>query len=300
MRGLGYRFDLEDRAWLRANQLAFRGTSFETLSVPAEIDPRSYMSLRDQQQLGSCSGASRTACEERLNQLATKTTAKLLLSMMFAYLTNQKCCDCFGADNGATISGSVQAAAQYGICHETLMPYTGQYFTEVPDPALTEGKAHLIQSHTVISDYDTAIQYLGTAGVIQIGIPVGNAFQNCRGPLTASMVRQDARNPEGGHALAVIGYVSPETAGAVCSALAASARTAGANVCGTDDRKWLIGQNSWGTQWGAGGFFFIEPATWDLLCQSASGGGQVELIGMSHLQSFNNPDAAIDWSQCYA
>lgn len=35
MRGLGYRFDLEDRAWLRANQLAFRGTSFETLSVPA-------------------------------------------------------------------------------------------------------------------------------------------------------------------------------------------------------------------------------------------------------------------------
>jgi C1A family cysteine protease len=287
MRGLGYRFDLEDREWLRANQLAFRGTAFETLSVPAEIDPRSYLSLRDQQQLGSCSGASRTACEERLNQLATKTTAKLLLSMMFAYLTNQKCCNCFGADNGATISGSVQAAAQYGICHETLMPYTGQYFTEIPDKATTEGKAHLIQSHTVISDYDTTVQYLGTAGVIQIGIPVGNGFQNCRGPLTANMVRQDARNPEGGHALAVIGYVSAETAGANSA----------------DDRKWLIGQNSWGAQWGAGGFFFIEPAAWDFFCQSANGGqgiGQVELIGMSHLQSFDNPDAAIDWSQCYA
>jgi C1A family cysteine protease len=284
IRGLGYRFDLEDRAWLRANQLAFRGTSFDTLSVPAEIDPRWYMSLRDQQQLGSCSGASRTACEERLNQLATNTTAKLLLSMMFAYLTNQKCCDCFGADNGATISGSVQAAAQFGICHETLMPYTGQYETEIPDAALSEGKAHLVQSHTVIREYDTAIQYLGTAGVIQIGIPVGNVFQNCHGPLTASMVRQDTRSPEGGHALAVIGYVSAETAGAN----------------GVDDRKWLIGQNSWGTQWGAGGFFFIDPAAWDLLCQSASGGGQVELIGMSHLQSFDNPNAAIDWSQCYA
>jgi hypothetical protein len=132
------------------------------------------MSLRDQQQLGSCSGASRTACEERLNQLATKSTAKLLLSMMFAYLTNQKCCNCFGADNGATIAGSVQAAGQFGICHETLLPYTGQYFTDIPDGATTEGKAHLIQSHTVISDYDTAIQYLGTAGVIQIGIPVGD------------------------------------------------------------------------------------------------------------------------------
>lgn len=122
IRGLGYRFDLEDRQWLRANQLAFRGSPLETLRVPAEVDPRSYLSLRDQQQLGSCSGASRTALEERLNQLATKTTAKLLLSMMFAYLTNQKCCDCFGKDEGATISGSIQAAGQYGICHESLMP----------------------------------------------------------------------------------------------------------------------------------------------------------------------------------
>ena len=38
--GLGYRFDLEDRAWLRAHQLAFRGSPFETLRVPAEVDPR--------------------------------------------------------------------------------------------------------------------------------------------------------------------------------------------------------------------------------------------------------------------
>jgi hypothetical protein len=285
IRGLGYRFDLEDRPWLRAHQLAFRGSPFETLRVPAEVDPRCYMSLRDQQQLGSCSGASRTALEERLNQLATKTTAKLLLSMMFAYLTNQKCCGCFGSDNGATIAGSVQAAGQYGICHESLMPYTGEYFTAIPDGAVTEGKAHLVQSHTVISDYDTAIQYLGTAGVIQIGIPVGNAFQSCQGPLTLSAVRQDARNPEGGHALAVIGYVTAESAGSNSA----------------DDRKWLVGQNSWGRAWGAGGFFFIEPAAWDFFCQlSKASGGQVELIGISHLQSFDNPDAAIDWSQCWA
>lgn len=285
IRGLGYRYDLEDRGWLRANQLAFRGSPFETLRVPAEVDPRAFMSLRDQQQLGSCSGASRTALEERLNQLATQTTARLLLSMMFAYLTNQKCCDCFGADNGATIAGSVQAAGKYGICHESLLPYTGQYFTDIPRAATSEGAAHLVQSHTVISDYDTAIQYLGTAGVIQIGIPVGNAFERCQGPLSLSAVRQDSRNPEGGHALAVVGYVTAETAGAN----------------GSDDRRWLIGQNSWGPNWGAGGFFLIEPAAWDFFCQQAGArSGQVELIGISHLQSFDNPDAAIDWSQCYA
>ena len=223
--------------------------------------------------------------EERLNQLATGTNAKLLLSIMFAYLTNQKCSGCFGEDNGATIAGSIQAAGTYGICHESLMPYTGEYFTEIPAAATSEGAAHLIRSHSVISDYDTAIQYLGTAGVIQIGIPVGNAFQNCRGPLGQKDVRQDARNPEGGHALAVVGYTSGEKVGANSA----------------DDRKWLIGQNSWGAGWGAGGFFFIEPAAWDFLCQqSRSDSGQVELIGLSHLESFDNPDAAIDWSQCWA
>ena len=246
------------------------------------------MSLRDQQQLGSCSGASRTALEERLNQLATKTTAKLLLSMMFAYLTNQKCCGCFGADNGATIAGSVQAAGQYGICHESLMPYTGQYFTEIPDGAATEGKAHLIQSHTVISDYDTAIQYLGTAGVIQIGIPVGNAFQSCQGPLTLQAVRQDARNPEGGHALAVIGYVTAESAGRQLGGrppVAHWAKLVGSRV---GSRRVLLHRA------GRRGTSFCQQS------QGGGGGGNVELIGMSHLQSFDNPDAAIDWRQCYA
>jgi len=283
MPAYGYRFDLEDRPWLRANQLAFRGSAFMALRVPAEVDPRADMSIRDQMQLGSCSGASRTAIEERLNQLASGTTDKLLLSIMFAYLTNQKCCDCFGADNGATIAGSVQAAGKFGICHESLMPYTGQYTTDIPDPATAEGIKHLISSHSEISDFDSAIQYLGTAGVIQIGVPVGQAFQNCGGPLTLQAVRQDAQHPEGGHALAVIGYVLPATISAPAG----------------DGRPWLIGQNSWSAQWGAQGFFFIEPRAWDFWCSQIGQGGNVEIDGMSHLQSFDDPAAALDFTGCH-
>jgi len=301
MPAYGYRFDLEDRPWLRANQLAFRGSSFMALRVPAEIDPRADMSIRDQMQLGSCSGASRTAIEERLNQLASgtarlsstlrlrpegsspKSTDKLLLSIMFAYLTNQKCCNCFGADNGATIAGSVQAAGKFGICHESLFPYTGTYTTDIPDPATAEGTQHLISSHSEIGDFDSAIQYLGTAGVIQIGVPVGQAFQNCSGPLTRQAVQRDARNPEGGHALAVIGYVLPATISAPAG----------------DGRPWLIGQNSWSAQWGAEGFFFIEPRAWDFWCSQIGQGGNVEIDGMSHLQSFDDPNSALDFTGCH-
>ena len=285
MPAYGYRAELEDRDWLRANQLIFRGSPFASLRVPAEIDPRAGTSIRDQMQLGSCSGASRTAIEERLNQLATGTAGRLLLSIMYAYLTNQKCCDCFGADSGATIAGSVQAAAKFGICHESLFPYTGRYTTDIPDAASTEGAKHLIRSHSQIADFDSAIQYLGTAGVIQIGIPVGQAFQSCSGPLRTSDVQQDARQPAGGHALAVIGYVLPATVG----------------VSPGDGRPWLIGQNSWGEKWGAAGFFFIEPAAWDFWCsQLGQGdGGQVEIDGMSHLESFDDPSAALDFRGCH-
>jgi C1A family cysteine protease len=283
MPAFGYRFDLEDRPWLRANQLVFRGSAFTALRVPAEVDPRASMSIRDQLQLGSCSGASRTAIEERLNQLANGTSDKLLLSIMFAYLTNQKCCDCFGADNGATIAGSVQAASKFGICHESLLPYTGEYTTEIPDAASAEGVKHRIASHSEINDFDAAIQYLGTAGVIQIGVPVGQAFQNCSGPLTLQAVQRDARNPEGGHALAVVGYVLPATIG----------QPAG------DGRPWLIGQNSWSAKWGAKGFFFIEPRAWDFWCSQISSGGNVEIDGLSHLQSFDDPSAALDFTGCH-
>jgi len=283
MPAYGYRADLEDRPWLRANQLAFRGSAFMALRVPAEIDPRADMSIRDQMQLGSCSGASRTAIEERLNQLASGTTDKLLLSIMFAYLANQKCCNCFGADNGATIAGSVQAAGKFGICHESLMPYTGQYFTTIPDAAMTEGSQHLISSHSEISDFESAIQYIGTAGVIQIGVPVGQAFQNCTGPLTLQAVRSDAQNPDGGHALAVIGYVLPATIG----------------VQAGDGRPWLVGQNSWSASWGASGFFFIEPRAWDFWCSQIGRSGNVEIDGTSHLQSFDDPSAALDFTGCH-
>jgi hypothetical protein len=96
----------------------------------------------------------------------------------------------------------VAAAGKEGVCEESLFPYTsamaaGQYTDTIPAPATAEGKLHLVASHSVLHDYQTALQYLGTAGVIQIGIPVGDQFQNCSGPLTAQMVQRDARNPKG-------------------------------------------------------------------------------------------------------
>lgn len=282
----GWRHDLEDRRWLRANQTRFDAKRFRAAPIPNEIDLRPHITIKNQQELGACSGFSRSTLEECLNGIATSWASKLTLSAMFAYLTNQKECGCFGADNGATIAGSVQAATNEGICEESLFPYTGQYTTTIPDAATSEGRLHLIKSHSEIASYDAAVQYLGTAGVIQIGVPVGNAFQSCTGPLTAQMVQADARKPEGGHALAVVGYLKPETIGAPQG----------------DGRAWLLGVNSWDTDWGASGFFFIEPRAWDYWAKMLQrGSNQVEIDGMSGIEDFADAAAQpIDWTGIFS
>jgi C1A family cysteine protease len=282
-RGLGWNRAKENHAWLAKHQLRFHHSHFAAYRVPEEIDARSTQTVKDQGQLGSCSGFSRSSLEERLNFIVTGQKGPAL-SAMFAYLTNQQECDCFGADNGATIAGSVQAATKEGICEDTLFPYNGRYTTTIPDQASAEGKLHPVKSHSVIADYQSAMQYLGTAGVIQIGVPVGSGFQNCSGPLTAQAVQRDSHNPEGGHALAVIGYLKPATIG----------------VPNGDGRAWLLGQNSWGASgWGANGFFFIDPKAWDYWAKIVPH-GDVELIGMSGLAAFSDPTSAIDWSDVFA
>jgi C1A family cysteine protease len=273
----GWRQDLEDHAWIDANQLHFDAHKFRAVKVPASIDPRPHIHIKDQQQLGACSGFSRSTCEEVLNWIATQGD-KTVLSAMYAYLTNQKCCGCFGKDNGATIAGSIQAAAQYGICLDSTFPYTGKYSTKFPANAQTEGQKHLVKSHTTLSSYNDGFQYLATGtGVIQIGVPVGDAFQNCSGTFTVQDAQQDMSNPEGGHALAIVGYVSQKD---------------------SQGRNYLILVNSWGTSWGSNGTCLIDPAAFDLW--ASTNDGSCEVAGLSDLEAYGDGgDGRLDWNNIY-
>jgi C1A family cysteine protease len=196
----------------------------------------------------------------------------IVLSAMFAYLTNQKCCGCFGADNGATIAGSCQAAQSYGICLEETFPYTGHYTTKVASQATSEGKQHLIRSHAVLNSYADAFQYLATGtGVIQIGVPVGDAFQNCKDVLTAADAQQDMSQPEGGHALAIVGYTTRKD---------------------NQGRNYLILVNSWSEQWGSNGTIEVEPACFDLWTNTQD--GSCEVIGLSDLDAYGDTEGRLD------
>jgi hypothetical protein len=178
---------------------------------------------------------------------------------MFAYLLAQRC-DGLSGDKGATISGAVKAAKQYGICQESTFPYPGRYVTDVPEAAISEASQHRIKNHESLSGYDDCFKWLATGtGVIEIGIPwLGTLANNTNGVID----RADGIE-YGGHALAIVGYTKRKD---------------------SRGRQYLLMANSHGTQWGAKGFAEIAPALFDEWGRDSYS----EMIGMTDLEEYSD------------
>jgi Papain family cysteine protease len=240
--------------------------------VPREVDQRKHAIILDQKVIGACSGESRSSAGYYVYGTAHRWRKTLEFSGRHAYITNQEQCGLAGEDKGATIAGSAKAAKEDGFCPLSLCPYFEDgYDSNLSDEVREAGKQHKIGSHSVISSYEDAIQYLGTVGVLNIGMPVGKNFQECKGILTKEMVMEDARDPEGGHALCLPGYLLPESIGQ------------------RGDRAYIYGQNSWTDKWGHHGHFYIEPEAFEYL-MSLIPHGEVECVGFTHLEDFDDPN----------
>lgn len=273
------------RTWLRANQKRFDLMHRRAYRTPAEVNNIGKAPILDQGQVGACSGFSDATIEGLLNLAATGKYAST--SPGFNYITNQMA-DAGGKvpteDTGATIAASAEARTTYGACQLETMPWTGKYDPSIPQAAFDEGKKHLMHSHSVLSSPDEIVQYIGTTGLVQIGIPVGQAFQNCKGIYSARNAQSDCRSPEGGHALAVVGYLLPAT-------------VQGFGLTVRSQRVHFIVQNSWTDQYGYNGYALFEYEAMAYLC-SLINHGDTEVVGMAKEDPFG-PDA-IDWGHVYS
>ena len=138
-RALGWLQHKEDRAHLKLTATPFSISG--TFTAPDAIDPRSWMTIEDQGQMGSCSGNAMTSCLELLNWFDTGGDV-VQLSRMFSYLAAQKMDGLLGRDTGATISGAVKAAKTFGTCLESTFPYPSRYVDSIPTAALSEAGEH--------------------------------------------------------------------------------------------------------------------------------------------------------------
>lgn len=248
--GLGWRRDLEDHDWLRATGIVL--PSALAFKAPEEIDLRGWLKVEDQGQMGSCAGNSLASCEEVLAWI--KTGKPIQLSRMFAYLAAQRMSGIRG-DQGATITGAIQAAMKMGCCYESTFPYPQQYTSNIPEAAIKEAKPNLVRNHSVLNSYAECFNWLAAGvGAIQIGIAWTSELANNK----SGVIETDNGQNYGGHALAVVGF---------------SKRT------DSQGRRYLWMVNSHGLSWGRSGWAEVAPRLFDKWCREQ----QSEVIGITDL-----------------
>lgn len=265
---LGWRDDLEDRSFLERGESRLLSTIPMRFSAPEEFDPTTWLRTEDQGQMGSCTGWGRTTCREVLYYI--KSGGKIVqFSALFAYLTGQKSDGLLGKDQGATISGSIQAAKEYGDCFESVMPYPSP--VRYPSPATIP--KHALDAAIEFNDieyvkcgnYSDVIRSLKAGFTISLGIKwVEGIATNRSGVIEVSDLRGDVF---GGHCVAAVGW-SKET--------------------DSDGRNYVKVKNSHGAQYGKNGTVNVAPACFDHWGRD----GYAEMIAIADRKTYD-PDV---WS----
>lgn len=239
---LGWRDDVEDVDSLEAQSFLF--AMDETFTAPRSMDPRKWLRVEDQGQIGSCSGNARTTVEELCLALQAGSHEGVeQLARMGAYLAAQKLDGLLGRDQGATIDGQAKAAKQYGTAPERFFRYPSAYTSHVPDEYWREAAKCKCGSTTVLRSADEMLAFLGRGiGGVVIGIPWTESMANSRG-----LVESVGGRTLGGHALAVVGYLAEADGG-------------------RNDRQgrpYPLVANSHTARWGNGGYGLFAPALFD-------------------------------------
>lgn len=202
--------------------------------VKETIDLRKSMpEIYDQGKLGSCTAQAIASCYE-YDQIKEKEKNIFEPSRLFIYYNERKIEHTTDEDSGATIRDSVKALNRYGVIPEDLWPYDIENFTEKPsEECYEEGKKHkIVEYRRVEQELEDIKGCLKEGNVISFGFMVYESFMNQHTQETGFM-RMPKDNEEilGGHAVVIVGYI--------------------------DTIKRFIVRNSWTSEWGDGGYFYM-------------------------------------------
>lgn len=202
-------------------------------ALPAKVDLTSTCPpVYDQGQLGSCTANAIAAAIEF--DLRKQKRPEFTPSRLFIYYQEREMEGTVDSDSGAQIRDGVKACAKTGYCDESLWPYDPASFSVRPYPAeYVDAAAHkLVSYHRVEQELDDMRACLASGYPFVFGFTVYSSFE---GPDVASSGHAPMPQPNeqvlGGHAVLAVGY--------------------------SDEDKWFIVRNSWGTGWGLNGCFTL-------------------------------------------
>lgn len=243
--------DEEDREGLAATASPIPDMLY---SAPESIDPRvlfpEHKWVENQASQGACAGHANTTILEYCLGIATQANP-VQLSRQYSYICAQKKSRITG-DRGSTIAGNVEVA-QEGVPREEFWPYTGKYHTSPPggwDACYADAKNYRLAKHSVLRSYNDVFAWLASGtGAVNIGISWG---------VPDSPVCENYRKTGGGHSVALIGYTTRKD---------------------SEGRNYILLLNSWGSNWGVGGFCEVSPRAIEQMLDSS----YTVMIGMTDM-----------------
>jgi len=224
--GLGWRPDTPD--W-RDRRLALA----PPMTLPPSVDLRSKLPPPYRQgQIGSCTANAIAAAIEFDRK--KQNLIDFIPSRLFIYFCERTIEGTVLEDAGAEIRDGIKAVNQWGAPEEEKWPYVESHFATNPDPVVyIAAKEHLaieyVRLHATILELKTC---LANGYPFVFGFSVYEFFESEEMACSAMLLLpQPEEQLVGGHA--VLG-------------------------CGYDDNKgcFLI-RNSWGPDWGEGGYFWM-------------------------------------------
>ena len=189
--------------------------------------------IYDQGHLGSCT-ANAIAGSYEFNMIKENETKIFVPSRLFIYYNERKMEGNVKTDSGAEIRDGIKSVNRQGVVPEQDWPYDISQFTvEPPQKLYKEAQHHkAVKYERVKQDIDHIRQVVHQGEPVVFGFAVYESFESEEVAKTGKMV-MPKKDEEllGGHAVMVVGY--------------------------DDKQEVMIVRNSWGTEWGDKGCFYM-------------------------------------------
>ncbi len=214
-----------------SNSAPVYASTLRAENLPSKVDLRKYMTrIEDQGQIGSCTANATAGAYEYLLS-RNQGVSDYDVSRLFLYYNTRAIRHWENQDSGGVIQDVLVTLNRDGICSEKTWPYIESQFKQKPSQQSYEEalKNRISKYERIPLDLASWKSVLAEGYPIIFGVSVYSSFMNPRNgriPLPGS-------NEEnmGGHAMCCVGYSDP-------------------------DRVFIV-RNSWGHQWGDGGYCYI-------------------------------------------
>lgn len=236
---LGRRYGRKTPAPLPEHRMLSRAA----LTIPSTVDLRAWAGpVKDQGEEGSCTAHAGASAMEWIFRRYLKKSP--VLSPQYLYAQELLAQGNFPQDSGSDGVTLCETMISKGCCEESLYPYVAGKIAKPSPEQIANAAEYRLGAYHGLTGSKVALTVLGdpTPWPIEIGFTVFESFESAAVAKTGIMpVPERGERKEGGHEVLLLGHdvsVTPVLRPAGCPPA-------------------VLAQNSWDTDWGLDGFFWM-------------------------------------------